>query len=370
LRLQLRPLREPDAGQGIHHRGEVDLALAEVVRVVLEVDLADAVRAQPADLLHDVEPGLRRVPDVVVREDGRRLRALHDGHVVAGGDRVLEPQDDAGLRGGGGDLAQDVAHAVLLRLRLQRALAEERQQDDLDAHRACDGDRIRDPALAQGIRLEVVAMEDLEAERGQRQADALGFREVRLLEGGIGERQAVRALADADLDAVEADLLREGDGRGLAFLLEVPVGDADLELHTLAGGVGEEALARPEGRRGRAASENTQGVAPAERHGPSSLSKGAILGQAGAARDQRWRRISDRVWNWSQCARNSAPSITRETQVSASTGYAMGCVSGARSRRTWPSRTRASGAVAKSTSSVRVDQPSTAHTFVLSRSRS
>src|SRR5438309_1162089 len=51
VRLQLGPLREADVGQGGHHPREVDRPFAQVVRVVLEVDLADTVLAQPADLL-------------------------------------------------------------------------------------------------------------------------------------------------------------------------------------------------------------------------------------------------------------------------------------------------------------------------------
>jgi len=111
-------------------------------------------------------------------------------------------------------------------------------------------------------------MEDLEAQGRQGQAHALGFGEIRLLQRGVGEREAVRALADADLHAVEADLLRQRHRRGLALLLEVPVGDADLELHALGRGVGQKPFARPESRCGQAAAENTQAVAPSEGHGP------------------------------------------------------------------------------------------------------
>ena len=45
--LQLRPLAEPDVAECIDDGGKVDGAFAEVVRVVLQVDLADA-RRRPA----------------------------------------------------------------------------------------------------------------------------------------------------------------------------------------------------------------------------------------------------------------------------------------------------------------------------------
>ena len=84
----------------------------------------------------------------------------------------------------GADLAQGVAHVVHLRLGLQRALAEEREQDDLHPEGLRDGDGVGDPALAERIVLEVVPVQDLEAQRGQRDPDALGLGEVGLLQAG------------------------------------------------------------------------------------------------------------------------------------------------------------------------------------------
>jgi PAS domain S-box-containing protein len=92
--LELRPPVEAHVGQRIDHGLEVDLSLAEVVGVVLEVHLADARAAQPTDLFHHVEPGLGGVADIVVSEHGWRLGPFHDAHVVLGRDGVLESEDD------------------------------------------------------------------------------------------------------------------------------------------------------------------------------------------------------------------------------------------------------------------------------------
>ena len=48
---ELRPFREADVRQGVHDGGDVDRPLPEVVRVVLDVDLADALASEPAAAL-------------------------------------------------------------------------------------------------------------------------------------------------------------------------------------------------------------------------------------------------------------------------------------------------------------------------------
>ena len=128
-----------------------------IVRVVLEVHFADPLDAEPADLVDDVEPLQRGVADVVVRQHGRRLRALHDAHVVARGDRVLEPEDHAGLLRLRPDLLEDVADVVHLLDGLQRAGAEERQQDDLDAHALRHRDGVGDALRPLRVGLQEVA---------------------------------------------------------------------------------------------------------------------------------------------------------------------------------------------------------------------
>ena len=130
--------------------------------------LADPIAAQPPDLLDHLEPVAGRIAHVVVREDRRRLRTLHDPDVVARRDGVFQSEDDARLLGRGRDLAQRVADEVHFGRRRERAFAEERQQHHLDAQCACDRNRIGDPALTERVALQVVAVQDVEAHRRKR----------------------------------------------------------------------------------------------------------------------------------------------------------------------------------------------------------
>ena len=76
-------------------------------------------------------------------------------------------------------------------------------------------------------------MQDVEAHRRNRQADASRLREKRLLSDGIRQRQRRRLLlaaaAEAHLYPVETYLLRERDRSRLPRELQVPVGDANFE---------------------------------------------------------------------------------------------------------------------------------------------
>src|SRR6266852_17491 len=52
----------------VEHLAQVDLALAEIVRIVLEMELTDALTANLPNLADDVEALVGRVADVVVNE--------------------------------------------------------------------------------------------------------------------------------------------------------------------------------------------------------------------------------------------------------------------------------------------------------------
>src|ERR1039458_4810418 len=69
IRFEVRVTGKTDVANGLHDGWKWNRAFAHIVRVVFKVKLADAVFAQPADLLHHVEPGLRGVADIVVDQD-------------------------------------------------------------------------------------------------------------------------------------------------------------------------------------------------------------------------------------------------------------------------------------------------------------
>ena len=53
--LQMCPAVEADVHDRSNNLGEINRALAEVIRVVFEMELADTVLTEPADLFVDVE---------------------------------------------------------------------------------------------------------------------------------------------------------------------------------------------------------------------------------------------------------------------------------------------------------------------------
>src|SRR5689334_13506474 len=60
IRLEIGVAAVIDGEDGMHQRGKINLTLAKIVWIVLEMELADAFRSQPADLLDRVESGLVR----------------------------------------------------------------------------------------------------------------------------------------------------------------------------------------------------------------------------------------------------------------------------------------------------------------------
>jgi hypothetical protein len=112
-------------------------------------------------------------------------------------------------------------------------------------------------------------MEDLQTDGGDGQAHPLGLVEEGFLERRVGKGKPVLALAQADLDAVEADLLGERDRLDLAFQLEVPVGHPDLE----SGGAGG-----PHAARTREESPGETGGGPAHELAAIDVHGGANCG--------------------------------------------------------------------------------------------
>src|ERR1041384_2142535 len=80
--LEVNPALEADVRDRLDNRGKVDLSLAEIVGIVLEMEFADSVLAEPADLFHDVKAVISRIPNVVVDRDGFGACAVEDSRVV------------------------------------------------------------------------------------------------------------------------------------------------------------------------------------------------------------------------------------------------------------------------------------------------
>jgi hypothetical protein len=132
-RLELRPSGKADISERPENGDEVDFSFAEIVWIVFQMHLADALAPKPSDLLDDIEAVISRVADIVVGEDGRRFRALHDADVVARRDRVFQAKGHASLLGRGRELAENVAHIVHLVGCLDCSVTEKRNQDHLEA---------------------------------------------------------------------------------------------------------------------------------------------------------------------------------------------------------------------------------------------
>src|SRR5439155_24537526 len=94
---QLRPAAEPGLDNGANDLWKINLALTDQVRIVLQVEFADPVFAQPPDFLVDVEPVVERVAHIIINQHGFRVRAIEDARVVLRGDRVFQTQYNAGL---------------------------------------------------------------------------------------------------------------------------------------------------------------------------------------------------------------------------------------------------------------------------------
>src|SRR3954452_22448918 len=77
IRLKVDPTRPSNVSNGLHHGCKSNGTFPQKVRIVLEVELANAILAQPADLFHHVESRLGRIADVVVHKNVLRARHLH-----------------------------------------------------------------------------------------------------------------------------------------------------------------------------------------------------------------------------------------------------------------------------------------------------
>ena len=116
-------------------------------------------------------------------------------------------------------------------------------------------------------------MQDFEAKRFDRQIHSLRLFQKGFLQRGIGERKFVFPLADADLYAIEPQLLGQGDGFDLAFQFQVPVSnpnlEPDLRRRTQAG--------QTQGREGRRGTRADKGTASEQLHNHSSWPSGPII---------------------------------------------------------------------------------------------
>src|ERR1035437_10111482 len=245
---QVRVSREADGPDGLHDLRHRHAAFAQIARVVLEVELADAILAQPADFLHHVEAGLRAIAHVVIHQHVLRPRAFHDADVVLRGNRVLQPEHDAGFLRLRSYLAEDVADGDSLGLAADRAVAEERQEKYLRAQRAREPDRVQDPLYGQLVVLQAVVVQPVHAGGVDRDPVLTGQAQVasddlRIVDGHLvaGDTPAKR-----DLYALETELRGQRQRLRVGPEPQVPIGDADRKRR---GGAGQ-ARAKSGERRG------------------------------------------------------------------------------------------------------------------------
>ncbi len=66
VRFKIGVTREADIANGMHDWPKLNFSFAQIVWIVFQMELADAILAQPANLFDDVEPGFRRIADIVI----------------------------------------------------------------------------------------------------------------------------------------------------------------------------------------------------------------------------------------------------------------------------------------------------------------
>jgi hypothetical protein len=117
------------------------------------------------------------------------------------------------------NLFQTITDIVHLLPRLERAVAEERQQDHRARQFARERDRFGDPPLAELVILEIILVQDIETGRGDGELALPGFGQELFLQRRIVQRQSVWRASQTNLHAVKTDALGEFDRTGFASWL-------------------------------------------------------------------------------------------------------------------------------------------------------
>lgn len=210
------PAGPVDVVEGVFDFAEIDAALAEEGGVFFAVDFADAVAAELADFLVDVVALAFGIGDIVVDADGRGGDGVEDADVVFGAEPVFEAEDGAGLFGGRGDFLEAGDDLGLeVRFVLDVATGEEGHQDDLLVHLVHDLDALLDPFLGTIVRGVGDGVEDAHGQGGDFDVVLLGGSDDFLAGVGFAEVVFGADVVEAELDAIEADLLGQVEGGDL-----------------------------------------------------------------------------------------------------------------------------------------------------------
>ncbi len=260
---------EADLADGGHHFIELDFAFAQVVGIVFQMDLADALSAQPADLFGRVETGVGGIADVVIHLHVFGARAVENARVILGRNGVFEGQDYARLFRFRRQRAHGIAHGVAVGRALDGALAEKRQQQHLGVQGLGEADGIAHPFERHLVVFEAVDVQNVGA--GAVNGDFVlgGKLQVAVDQVGIIHRHfsVYRFAAEGDLDAIEAQPRGQRHGLRVRAQLQIPVGDPDAQFPR--GGAEEGA--------GGGSGGSAQG------HAASRIWHGAILAPGGRA---------------------------------------------------------------------------------------
>src|ERR1017187_3755552 len=227
--LEVRRPCEADIANGLHHAREGNPAFSQVVRVVLQVKLTDAVLAQPVNLFHYIEAGLRRVPDIVIYRHRVGLRPVHDTHVIFGGDGILQAQDYPGLFGFRHDLAESVTHSVSFVRVFDGTFSEEREKEHSGPQRTSEPDGIEHPLDRLLVVLEPIIVKSVHAGPVDRKLILVAYAPVSGDRLWIVQRHFAvdNPAAEGHLNTIEANSLRERQRVRVRRELQVPVGHPD-----------------------------------------------------------------------------------------------------------------------------------------------
>src|SRR4029079_262464 len=99
IRLEICVTREPNIANHVQDGTELNGSFAEVMRIVLEMNLADTFLTKPANFLHWIEAGVGGITDVVVDQDILGCNTVQDARIIFSGDSVLEAQNHVRLDG-------------------------------------------------------------------------------------------------------------------------------------------------------------------------------------------------------------------------------------------------------------------------------
>ena len=196
------------------------------------MELANAGGTQPGDLFVDVVASRVRVADIVEDFYGRRGCPIQNSGIFLGGIRVLDAENDASALSPGTEVTQEIGDIIHFSARLQGAVTKEGEEHVANSHLAIDFDSAEEPLLAQGVALEAVDVEDIEAGRDQLQFKGTRTGKIGGVETVVveGEFAIDRPAPQGDLNTSKAEAGGQVDGIRIPREGEIPIGHTDLKV--------------------------------------------------------------------------------------------------------------------------------------------